>query len=87
LHPARNAKLLGAPLIIFNMHKTKQVHADNFQLCTKPMLAMNFASSLPAGRQAHSVSLSRRDSFGERLVSAPITPAALFFQKVTCFLI
>jgi hypothetical protein len=29
-----------APLA-HNMHKTKQVHADNFQFCPKPMLAMH----------------------------------------------
>jgi hypothetical protein len=32
-----------AALIIFNIHKTKQVHSDNFQFCTRPMSAMNFA--------------------------------------------
>jgi hypothetical protein len=29
-----------AALIIFNIHKTKQVHYTNFQLNTKPILAM-----------------------------------------------
>jgi hypothetical protein len=27
------------------MQPTKQVHADYFQFCTRPMFAMNFASS------------------------------------------
>ena len=29
-----------AALISFNVNKTKRVYADNFQFCTKPMLAM-----------------------------------------------
>jgi len=34
-----------AALIIINMHPAKQVHSTNFQLNTKPMLAMNFTVS------------------------------------------
>jgi hypothetical protein len=34
-----------AALQMSNMHPTKQVHSDNFQFCTKPMLAVIFAVS------------------------------------------
>jgi hypothetical protein len=34
-----------AALIFFKLLKTKRVHYTNFQLNTKPMLAMNFALS------------------------------------------
>jgi hypothetical protein len=77
LHPARNAKLLGAPLIIFIMLKMKQVHDTNFQLNTKSMHAMNF---VPINQNCAlrnnifrppAVSLSRSDHFVERLVRLP----------------
>jgi hypothetical protein len=38
---------------------------NNKLLRAKPLLAMNFAPRLPAGRQAHLVSLSQRDPFSQ----------------------